>query len=148
TGVKEVFRVRLASGRTLEATANHPLYTYDGWRDLGTIAVGERLAIPRSTPEPLDAKPWDEHEVVLLAHLLGDGSMIARQPLRYASIDEENLAAVTAAAAHFGVTAVRDDYPAARVTTLRLPSPYAVTHGRRNPIVAWLDELGVWNKRS
>ena len=31
---------------------------------------------------------------MLLAHLLGDGSFVKRQPIRYASIDEANLAAV------------------------------------------------------
>jgi replicative DNA helicase len=66
-------------------------------------------------------------EVVLLAHMIGDGSCIKRQPIRYASIDEENLRAVANAAKHFGVTAKRDGYAAARVTTLRLPAPYHLT---------------------
>ncbi len=87
-------------------------------------------------------------EVILLAHMIGDGSCVKRQPIRYASIDEANLAAVTRAAAHFGVTGVRDEYPAARVTTLRLPAPYRLTHGKRNPIAAWLDELGLFGLRS
>ena len=46
------------------------------------------------------------------------------------------------------MTAVRDDYAAARVTTLRLPAPYRLTHGKRNPIAAWLDGLGLFGKRS
>jgi replicative DNA helicase len=46
------------------------------------------------------------------------------------------------------VTAIRDEYPAARVTTLRLPAPYRLTHGKRNPIAAWLDKLGLFGKRS
>ena len=50
---------------------------------------------------------------MLLAHLLGDGSFVRRQPIRYASRDEENLTAVAEAAKHFGITAVRDDYAAA-----------------------------------
>ena len=90
----------------------------------------------------------DDSEVILLAHMIGDGSCVKRQPIRYASIDEANLAAVTIAAAHFGVTAVRDEYPAARVTTLRLPAPYRLTHGKRNPIAAWLDKLGLFGQRS
>jgi replicative DNA helicase len=80
--------------------------------------------------------------------MIGDGSCVKRQPIRYASIDELNLAAVTKAAAHFGVTTVRDEYAAARVTTLRLPAPYRLTHGKRNPIAAWLDKLGLFGKRS
>ena len=69
-------------------------------------------------------------------------------PLRYASIDEANLRAVTTAALHFGIIAVRDEYPAARCTTLRLPAPFRLTHGVRNPIAAWLDELGLFGLRS
>jgi replicative DNA helicase len=59
-------------------------------------------------------------EVTLLGHMIGDGSCVKRRPIRYASIDEQNLAAVTQDAKQFGVTAVRDQYAAARVTTRRL----------------------------
>jgi replicative DNA helicase len=34
------------------------------------------------------------------------------------------------------------------VTVLRLPAPYHHTHGRRNPIAAWLDGVGLFGKRS
>jgi replicative DNA helicase len=89
-----------------------------------------------------------DSEVILLAHMIGDGSCVKNQPIRYASIDEANLAEVTISAAYFGVTAVRDDYPAARVTTLRLPAPHRLARGKRNPIAAWLDELGLFGLRS
>jgi len=148
SGRKEVFRLRLASGREVEATGNHPFMTLDGWTPLEELTVGDRLAVPRSVPEPVDTKPMAESEVILLAHMIGDGSCVKRQPIRYASVDEANLAAVTVSAAYFGVTAVRDEYAAARVTTLRLPAPYQLTHGRRNPIAAWLDELGLFGLRS
>jgi len=148
SGHKEVFKLRLASGREIEATANHPFMTFDGWTPLGGLEVGDRLAVPRRVPEPVDTQRMDDSEVILLAHMIGDGSCVRNQPIRYASIDEANLAAVTKAAKHFGVTAVRDDYPAARVSTLRLPAPFHLTHSRRNPIAAWLDELGLFGKRS
>jgi replicative DNA helicase len=148
SGHKEVFKLRLASGREVEATANHPFMTFDGWTPLGELKVGDRLAVPRRVPEPVHTQRMDDSEVILLAHMIGDGSCVRRQPIRYASIDEANLAAVTISAAHFGVTAVRDDYAAARVTTLRLPAPYRLTHGKRNPIAAWLDRLGLFGLRS
>jgi replicative DNA helicase len=94
-------------------------------------------------------EPWSAHRVVLLAQLLGDGSFVRRQPIRYASSDEANLGAVREAAlAEFGITAVRDDYAAARVTTLRLPAPFKLARGRRNPIAEWLDELGLFGARA
>jgi replicative DNA helicase len=148
SGRKEVFKLRLASGREVEATANHPFMTFDGWTPLGDLNIGDRLAVPRRVPEPVNTGRMADSEVILLAHMIGDGSCVKRQPIRYASIDEGNLAAVTTAAKHFGVTAVRDDYAAARVTTLRLPAPYRLTHGKRNPIAAWLDKLGLFGKRS
>jgi replicative DNA helicase len=148
SGTKEVFRVRLASGREVQATANHPFLTYAGWQPLGELAAGARVAIPRAAPGPLAARPMPEHEIVLLAHLIGDGSFVRHQPIRYASVDEENLSAVAGAASRFGITAVRDDYIAARCTSLRLPAPYRLTHGRRNPIAHWLDSLGLFGLRS
>jgi replicative DNA helicase len=122
--------------------------TIDGWTPLDQLNVGDRLAVPRRVPEPVDTQRMDEAEIILLAHMIGDGSCVKDQQIRYASIDEANLAVVTVAAAHFGVTAVRDEYPAARVTTLRFPAPYQTTHGKRSPIAAWLCELGLHGLRS
>jgi replicative DNA helicase len=148
TGIKEVFRVRMASGRQVEATGHHPFLTYDGWRPLSEIPAGTRVAVPRHVPAPLELRDMPEAETIMLAHLLGDRSFVKNQPIRYATTDEANVAAVSAAATHFGITAVRDDYAAARCTTLRLPAPYHLTHGRRNPIAAWLDSYGLFGLRS
>ncbi|WP_276821812.1 replicative DNA helicase [Mycolicibacterium mageritense] len=148
SGHKEVFKLRLASGREVEATANHPFLTVDGWVPLGELNIGDRLATPRRVPEPVQTERMHDSEVVMLAHMIGDGSCVKRQPIRYASIDEANLAAVKISAAYFGVTPVRDEYAAARVTTMRLPAPYRLTHGKRNPIAEWLDKLGLFGKRS
>lgn len=149
SGTKEVFEVTLASGRTVKATANHPFLTYDGWMPLGELPVGSRVGSIRHVPPPLEITPRNDHEVALLAHLIGDGSFVKRQPIRYASQDEACLATVAYAARQlFGITPIRDDYAAARVTTLRLPAPFRLTHGKRNPIAKWLDEMGLFGLRS
>lgn len=149
SGTKPVFEVTLASGRRVRATGNHPFLTYDGWMPLAELEVGSRVGSIRHVPPPLEITPRDEDEIVLLAHLLGDGSFVRRQPVRYASTDEANLEAVGAAALRrFGITAVRDEYAAARVTTLRLPAPYRLARGRRNPIAEWLDADGLFGLRS
>lgn len=147
-GTAEAFTVRLASGRTVDAAGGTSLLTFAGWKRLDELALEDRIAVPRREPEPYATQRMMEDELILLAHMIGDGSCIKRQPVRYASVDEQNLRAVAAAAAHFGVTAVRDEYEAARVTTLRLPAPFRLTHGKRNPIAAWLDGLGLFDKRS
>lgn len=149
SGVKDVYELRLASGRKVTATANHPFLTYDGWMPLSELVPGTRLGSVRHVPPPMEITGWDDDEVVLLAHLIGDGSFVKRQPIRYASVDEANLDTVAyCARRRFGIKAIRDDYPAARVTTLRLPAPYRLARGRRNPVAAWLDGLGLFGLRS
>jgi len=148
TGVKPVFRLKLASGKTIRATESHPFLAYEGWTRLGDLRTGSRIAVPRHVPAPHELQNWQDDKVILLAHMLGDGSFVKRQPMRYASIDEQNLGAVTKAALVFGVAAVRDDYPAARCATLRLRAPFHLGHGKRNPIAEWLDELGLFGLRS
>ncbi len=148
TGHKAVFQLRLASGKQIRATANHPFLTYAGWTPLEELSVGSRVGVPRHVPAPETVQSWDDSEVVMLAHLLGDGSFVERHPIRYASVDETNLYVVSEAARHWGITAVRDHELQAPVTTLRLPTPDHLTHGRRNPIAAWLDALGLLGLRS
>ena len=146
SGEKEVFEMKLASGRTIKASANHPFLTLDGWRRLDRLEVGTRLASARRSPEPLTAKEWPEAELVMLAHLLGDGCVAPHQPIHYTSSDEANVEAVEAAAAHFGITPrrVRQE----NWWHVYLPSPHRLTHGRRNPIASWLDRFGLYGKRS
>ncbi|RFU42597.1 replicative DNA helicase [Actinomadura logoneensis] len=142
SGRKEAFRVTLASGRRVEATANHPFLTHAGWTPLGELSPGDRVAAARHVPPPLEIRPWPEERVVLLAHLLGGGSFGHGEPVRYAGTDEACLSAVTDAARHFGVIAVRDEHDASRGTTLR------VTQGSGGPIAEWLDDLGLLGLRA
>ena len=145
---RDAFRLNLASGRRLELAADQQVLKVDGWRPVSALSAGSRIAVLRRLSEPVQLKRMHNSEVIMLAHMIGDGSCVKRQPVRYASIDEANLAAVTIAAAHFGVTPIRDEYAAARVTTLRLPAPFRLTHGKRNPIAEWLDRLGLFGLRS
>ncbi len=146
TGVKEVFELRLASGRTVTASANHPFLTVGGWQRLDELEAGSRVAVPRALPAPLDPRRWPVAEVVMLAHLIGDGCVASRQPVHYTSADPANLAAVEQAASHFGITPRRVEQGA--WSHVYLPSPHHLTHGRRNPIQAWLEPMGLAGLRS
>jgi replicative DNA helicase len=143
SGTKDVFRLRLASGREVKATANHPFLTFSGWTPLGELKPGDRLAVPRRIPTPVaPGLGWSEHRIGLLAHLLGDGCVVRKQPVHYTSNDPENLEFVEAAAAgEFGITPRR----VAQQTWwhVYLPAPAHCTHGRGNPIHDWFRELGI-----
>jgi replicative DNA helicase len=68
SGTKDVFRLRLASGREVKATANHPFLAFSGWTALGDLKPGDRVGIPRRVPQPLHpGLGWSEHRIGLLA---------------------------------------------------------------------------------
>jgi replicative DNA helicase len=146
TGVKPVFELRLASGRRVTASANHPFLTVGGWLRLDELEVGSRIAVPRVTPAPKQTQVWPEAEVVMLAHLLGDGCVAPRQPIHYTSADPACLAAVEQAAGHFGIAPRRVEH--GNWTHVYLPAPVKLARGRRNPIAEWLDRWGLYGKRS
>ena len=146
TGVKDVFELRLGSGRTITASANHPFLTVDGWLRLDELTIGNRIAVPRVIPEPKETQEWPEHEVVLLAHLIGDGCVAPRQPIHYTSADPACLEAVDAAARRFGIDPRRVEQ--GNWSHVYLPSPLKLARGRRNPIAAWLDQWGLYGRRS
>ncbi|MFV0315524.1 MAG: replicative DNA helicase [Microthrixaceae bacterium] len=52
TGRREVFSMELASGRTVQATANHRFRLVDRWAALEDLRVGSRIAVPRVVHAP------------------------------------------------------------------------------------------------
>ena len=57
SGRKQVFKLRTALGREIEATANHPFLTMSGWTKLGDLKVGDAVATARAEDA---SAAWDE----------------------------------------------------------------------------------------
>ena len=146
SGIKPVFRLRMASGREVDATANHRFLTIDGWTRLDELTPGVALAVPRILPPPEVPAQWDEDRLILLAHLLGDGS-IGPNSVKYTTADPANKAAVEDAAKNaFGIAV--SGTVLGRTWQLWLPSPARLTHNRFHPVRVWLEPLGLWGSRS
>ena len=65
-GIKPVYRLRTQLGRQIEATGNHPFYTFDGWKMLDDLAVGGQIAVPRRLP--VEGKnEWPEVDIIAAA---------------------------------------------------------------------------------
>ncbi|MBS1882829.1 MAG: replicative DNA helicase [Actinobacteria bacterium] len=79
-GRKPVYRLTTRLGRRTEATSNHPVLTSSGWRELGEIEKGTRIAVPRKLPGPPIADELPDQEIVLLAALIADGAITQRTP--------------------------------------------------------------------
>ena len=80
SGVQRLYRLTTRLGRRLDATANHPLLTLEGWRKVSELGIGARIAVPRQLPRPIATTSMPDHEVVLLAALIADGNLTERTP--------------------------------------------------------------------
>jgi replicative DNA helicase len=145
TGVKPVFDLKLASGRHLRATLDHRVLTGTGWKTLGDCEEGDRVALARGTPEQGAALEWPEHWLVLLGHLVGDGSYLKHQPLRYTTASEQNSEAVSRCARLFGSEVSRH---AGRGNWHQLVISGNGNRWHAAGVGRWLKELGIFGQRS
>jgi len=145
-GSRPVFSLRLASGRALRATAEHRLFSGRGWATVSELRVGDRLALARTVPESLAPDHWPDQRVALLGQLIGDGSYLTHQPLRYTTSSDENSEIVAhAACEEFGCRVTR--YAGRRSWHQLLISGNG---DRWHPagVSGWLKTLGIFGQRS
>lgn len=144
-GQKQVFEVRLASGRVRRTTAKHLWYSFDGWKRLEQLAPGDRIALARRLPEITPSAQMPDAAVALLGQLIGDGSYLKGQPLRFTTADEANDAAVREGAALFGSTVTRVE---GRGNWWQLLIGGNGNRWHAAGVGAWLKELGIFGQRS
>ena len=145
-GRRPVFDVRLGqwSDRPRDWASPPP-----GRNRLGRVEdleTGARLALARRLPEPQCGGRWPEARLALLGHLVGDGSYLVHQPLRYTTASEENSHAVAEAAQReFGCTVNRH---VGRGAWHQLVISGNGNRWHPAGVNLWLRELGIFGQRS
>jgi replicative DNA helicase len=152
TGCKPVYRLTTRLGRTIRATANHKFLTTGGWHRLDELEPGARLALPRRLPGPEQATMTDE-ELALLGHLIGDGCTLPDHCVQYTTADADLAELVADLGTRVFGDSVnprihRDIVGERRWYQVFLPMTARAARGVRNPIVEWLEALGVFGLRS
>ncbi len=144
-GTRPVFKLALASGRSIRATAEHRMLAGNGWTTVSALQPGDRLGLARKIPQPPAITHWPEHWIVLLGHLVGDGSYLSHQPLRYTTASDANSRAVRAAAEAFGSCVNRHEGRGAWHQLV-----ISGNGNRWHPagVGAWLKQLGIFGQRS
>ena len=147
TGQKEVFELKTKSGFSIKASANHPFLRVNGWSRVDELKKGDRIATPQKIKISSPKNELNNDEVILLAHLLGDGCILPRQPYHYTSADWEDIQVVAK-------TAKKLFKIESKIIKQKnwwhvyLKSPYHLTHKTHHPITLWYEKLGLQRVRS
>lgn len=118
-GIKPVFKVVTQLGRSIETTLTHPFLTFEGWKPLGQLQVGQKIAIPRIIPI-FGEQTLPEAIVKILAYLMGDGCLTRTSP-QFTNGNDRLQADFAEAVGHFP---------------------------EKNVLTQWLIDLKLWGKNS
>ena len=148
TGTKPVFKLTTQLGRSVRATANHKFLTMGGWRRLDELKPGDHIALPRILQGP-DRDTMSRAELGLLGHLIGDGCTLPTHAIQYTTKDPTLAEEVIALAKEVFGDSIRPRIHQERTwIQVYLPPTRHLTHGVRNPIRVWLEDLGAFGLRS
>ncbi|HEX9362351.1 MAG TPA: replicative DNA helicase [Candidatus Dormibacteraeota bacterium] len=148
TGTKPVLKLTTQLGRSARATANHKFLTMEGWRRLDELKIGQHIALPRILQGP-DKDTMSRAELGLLGHLIGDGCTLPTHAIQYTTKDPTLAEEVVRLAKEVFGDAIRPRIHSERTwIQVYLPPTRHLTHGVRNPVRVWLEELGAFGLRS
>ncbi|MCA9679608.1 MAG: hypothetical protein KC464_31540, partial [Myxococcales bacterium] len=141
SGRKQVFRLRTALGRQIEASAEHPFLTVDGWRKLGDLRVGDAIAAARGLPT-LGRKRWPRHRLIVLADLIAEGNLCHPSTFDFYTTDPAHRDEFVGAVERF---------PNTVAVVEQRRGCFSVRVRRRDPrrptaAVTWLQQLGMWDR--
>lgn len=149
-GVKQIFKVRTKTGRTVRCSEGHRFLTVDGWKELKDLSPGCRIACPRFLPEPIIPAEYgdralDHADARLLGYLISDGSYLKHRAVSYAKPDAELIDDIRSIVKDkFGIEA-RDKQHWSGCPHLEFTSRRAGCSP--NPLIGWLKELGIYDQR-
>jgi len=75
--VKRIIRLETSSGKNIELTPEHPLFTINGWKAIKNLSVGEFIATSRNY-NLNNSKDMDVNLVKFLAYMIAEGDTTRR----------------------------------------------------------------------
>jgi len=142
SGEKMIYELKTRSGLEIRASANHPFRKIDGWWRLDQLKVGDFIAVPKTLRLSAPKNELSKEEIILLAHLLGDGCVLPHQPIHYTNSDLENIKLVERLAKKLFKIQPRI-IRQKNWWHIYLPSPYHLGRSVHHPIINWYRKLGI-----
>jgi replicative DNA helicase len=150
TGIKPVFTLKTRTGRSITATANHPLLTAQGWKRVDELQAGDIIATAMRLPEHGTEKPERAELCRLLGYLVGDGTFQNHRAIGFCGSEPAAIKdAVDIVTRHFPGVTWREkkrcnDYQEGDFRCL-YENGYGKPYG--NPLREWLRGLGILGQK-
>ena len=139
-GVKACWRLTTRTGRSVVATANHPLMKVDGWTPLQDLSVGDKIAVPRRIDVFGKDDSWSPAKIRLLAYFIAEGGLTGTMP-RFTNTDPVIVADFNhAVCSEFDCETSFDKRGMTHTPRARVRSR------SRNEVTRWLDSLGLMGR--
>ncbi|MEL6928546.1 MAG: replicative DNA helicase [Cyanobacteria bacterium J06600_6] len=129
-GIKPVYRVTTRLGRKIETTQTHPFLTIQGWRSLGLLKAGSKIAVPRQV-RAFGNQTLAEAKVKLLAYLIGDGCLTKTCPEFTNSNSILRNDFIKSVAIFLGLTTKESDANGTRTIAIRVSKDREFSHRHR-----------------
>ena len=104
-GEAECVGLNFRDTTTLWATPDHKILTDTGWREAGSLQVGDRVARPRCGLGFGSEQPIPPEHARMLGYLIGDGCVTGKTPVSFTNVEEELQADAAAIASSLGCDA-------------------------------------------
>lgn len=98
-GIKPVYKVKTKTGREIDATGNHPLFTALGWIPIDDLKIGDKVALAGKL-EFFGNHYLNENEIKLLAYMIGDGNC-STKAIRFCNTSEKIIEELNRAVNYF-----------------------------------------------
>lgn len=146
-GKRKIKEVILTSGKRFKCTSGHKFLTISGFKKLSNLKIGDRIATARKLLEPKNIKEeWPYLKIALLGQLIGDGSYLKGQSLRYTTESEANSRIVRKAVIKIFGCEVKKYRGRNNWHQLLISGNGDRWHHKG--VNKWLRELGIFNQRS
>ena len=129
-GIKPIYKVKTRLGRTIQTTLTHPFLTIEGWRSLGILKAGNKIAVPRRI-KIFGSAIISEAKAKLLGYLIGDGCLTKTCPEFINGNSRLQNDFIRAVSSFPGLTCKTNDYEGARTQSIRVSKDKAFVQSNR-----------------
>jgi replicative DNA helicase len=133
-GIKPLFEVKTRLGRRIRTTITHPFLSIDGWKPLGELRAGDRIAVPRRL-DVSGKQSIGRARAKLLGYLLGDGSL-GGSCVRFTNTNPRLQDDFAAAVGEMGNLSIREELRDDRALTVRVSNDLPSLRVRRRKLGA------------